>query len=104
LYDKLAQEQAEYDCLQSDDYALFTDIPIDPAILVEGQAFWVRRNLLSQIAIRGASEEPEEADQEMEGIEEGGGGEEAVGWFYARPHQDQWPQLILLQKMQISLV
>jgi hypothetical protein len=39
LYDKLALEQAEYDRLQSDDPTLFTDIPIDPAILAEEQAF-----------------------------------------------------------------
>jgi hypothetical protein len=52
---------------------LFTDILIDPAILAKEQAFWVRQNPLSQIAIQGASEELEEADQEMEGIEGGGG-------------------------------
>jgi len=74
LYDKLAQEQAEYNLLQSDDPTLFTDIPIDPAILAEEQAFQARQNPLSQIAVRGASEELEEADQEMEGIEEGEGG------------------------------
>jgi hypothetical protein len=69
LYDKLAQEQAEYDRLQSDDPALFTDIPIDPMILAEEQAFQVKRNPLSQIAVREASEELEDTDQE-----EGGGG------------------------------
>jgi hypothetical protein len=35
LYDKLAQEQVEYDHLQSDDPTLFIDIPIDPIILAE---------------------------------------------------------------------
>ena len=69
LYDKLAQEQAEYDRLQSDDPTLFTDIPIDPAILAEEQAFRVKQNPLSQIAVREASEELEDTDQE-----EGGGG------------------------------
>jgi hypothetical protein len=39
LYDKLAQEQAEYDRLQLDDATLFTNIPIDPAILAQEQAF-----------------------------------------------------------------
>jgi hypothetical protein len=69
LYDKLAQEQAEYDRLQSDNPTLFTDIPIDPAILAEEQAFRVKQNPLSQIAVREASEELEDTDQE-----EGGGG------------------------------
>jgi hypothetical protein len=66
LYDQLAQAQAEYDQLQSDDPTLFTDIPIDPAILAEEQAFWVRQNPLRQIP-----EEQEEANQEMEGVEDG---------------------------------
>jgi hypothetical protein len=48
---------------------LFTEILIDPAILAQEQAFWVKRNPLSQIAIRGASEDLEEAD--IEGEEEG---------------------------------
>jgi hypothetical protein len=39
LYDKLAQEQAEFNRLQLDDPTLFTKIPIDPAILAEEQAF-----------------------------------------------------------------
>src|SRR5271170_8149196 len=52
----------------------FTEIPIDPAILAQEQAFWVKRNPLSQIAIRGASEDLEEADIEIEGEEEGVGG------------------------------
>jgi len=73
LYDRLAQEQAEYERLQSHNPTLFTDIPIDPAILAQEQAFRVKRNPLSQIAIRGASEEIEEADQEMDEVEEGGG-------------------------------
>jgi hypothetical protein len=71
LYDKLAQEQAEYDRLQSDDPTLFTDIPIDPTILAEEQAFQVKRNPLSQV--REASEELEDTDQEMSGVEGGGG-------------------------------
>ena len=64
LYDKLAQEQAEFNRLQSDDPTLFTEIPIDPAILAEEQAFQVKRNPLSQIAVRGASEELEDVDQD----------------------------------------
>ena len=43
------------------------------AILAQEQAFRVKRNPLSQIAIRGASEEIEGADQEMDEVEEGGG-------------------------------
>jgi hypothetical protein len=49
---------------KSEDPTLFIDIPIDPAILAEEQTFWVKRNSLSQIAIRGASEELKEADWE----------------------------------------
>jgi hypothetical protein len=71
LYDQLAQEQAEYNRLQSDDPMLFTDILIDPAILAKEQAFWVRQNPLGHIAVQEASEEQEEANQEMEGVEEG---------------------------------
>lgn len=71
LYDTLTREHAEYNRLQSDDPTLFTEIPIDPAILAQEQAFWVKRNPLSQIAIRGASEDLEDADIEIEGEEEG---------------------------------
>jgi hypothetical protein len=39
LYDKLVQEQVEYNHLQSDNATLFIDIPIDPAILAQEQAF-----------------------------------------------------------------
>src|SRR5271163_2108139 len=35
LYDTLAREHAEYNRLQSDDPTLFTEIPIDPAILAQ---------------------------------------------------------------------
>jgi hypothetical protein len=62
LYDKLAQEQAEYDRLQSDDATLFTNIPIDPAILAQEQAFQAKRNPLSQVAV-----DFEDSDEEMEG-------------------------------------
>jgi len=78
LYDRLAQEQAEYNQLQSDNPTLFTDILIDPAILAQEQAFRVKQNPLSQIAIRGASEEIEEADQEMDGVEEEGEDSEMI--------------------------
>jgi hypothetical protein len=73
LYDKLAQEQAEYNQLLSDDPSLFTDILIDPAILVEERAFQVKRNPLSQIAVQEASEELEDTDQEIGRVEEGRG-------------------------------
>jgi hypothetical protein len=46
---------------------LFTDIPIDPTILAEEQAFRVKRNPLSQVTIQGASEDIEDTDEEMEG-------------------------------------
>jgi hypothetical protein len=44
LYDALATSQLEYEKLQSEDPALFTDIPIDPAILIEEQAFRVQHS------------------------------------------------------------
>jgi hypothetical protein len=44
LYDTLATSQIEYEKLQSEDPALFTDIPIDPAILIEEQAFRVQHS------------------------------------------------------------
>jgi hypothetical protein len=39
LYDELARVQQEYNTLQSEDPILFTNIPIDPAILAEEQQF-----------------------------------------------------------------
>jgi hypothetical protein len=62
LYNKLAQEQAEFNRLQLDDPTLFTKIPINPTILAKEQAFQVKRNPLSQIAVQETSEELKDID------------------------------------------
>jgi hypothetical protein len=82
LYDKVAKEQAEFDRIQAEDPAIFTDIPIDPAILASEQAHRVKGNPLSQLYIRAISEESRGSDKEVEeareGINSGVGGEEVV--------------------------
>ena len=71
LYNKVAKEQAEFDRIQAEDPAIFTDIPIDPAILVSEQAYRVKGNPLSQLYIRAISEESRGSDKEVEEVQEG---------------------------------
>jgi hypothetical protein len=71
LYDKVAKEQAEFDRVQAEDPAIFTDIPIDPAILASEQAHRAKGNPLSQLHIRAISVESGGSDKEMEEAREG---------------------------------
>jgi hypothetical protein len=68
--------------VQAKDPAIFTDIPIDPVILVSEQAYRVKGNPLSQLYIRAISEESRGSDKEVEkareGINSGVSGEEVV--------------------------
>ena len=81
LYDKVAKEQAEFDHVQAEDPAIFTDIPIDPEVLASEQAHRTKGNPLSQLYIRAISEESKGLDQGVGGsrggINGGVGGEEA---------------------------
>jgi hypothetical protein len=71
LYDRIAKEQAEFDRIQAEDPAIFTDIPIDPAILASEQAHRAKGNPLSQLYIRAISEGTEGSNGEMEEAREG---------------------------------
>jgi hypothetical protein len=77
LYNTLAREQTAFDKLQSKDPALFTDLPIDPTILEMEATFQVKQNPLSQVLIRGDSEEPEQAYSDV-GREEVNKGEDGM--------------------------
>jgi hypothetical protein len=67
LYNKVAKEQAEFDRMQAEDPAIFTDIPIDPEVLVSEQAHRTKGNPLSQLYIRAISEESKGSDQGVGG-------------------------------------
>jgi hypothetical protein len=71
LYDKVAKEQAEFDRIQAEDPAIFTDIPINPVVLASEQAYRVKGNPLSQLRIRAISEESRGSDMEVEEVREG---------------------------------
>jgi hypothetical protein len=82
LYDKVAKEQAEFDRVQAEDPAIFTDIPIDPEVLASEHAHRTKGNPLGQLYIRAVSEDSKGSDQEVGGsrggINRGVGGEEVV--------------------------
>jgi hypothetical protein len=69
LYDALACSQHEYKKLQSEDPALFTDIPIDPAIIAEEQAFRVQHSG-PLAAIQLYSEGENDVEDEESGVDE----------------------------------
>jgi hypothetical protein len=66
--------------VQAEDPAIFTDIPIDPEVLVSEQAHRTKGNPLSQLYIRAILEESKGLDQGVrgsrEGINRGAGAEE----------------------------
>jgi hypothetical protein len=66
--------------VQAEDPVIFTDIPIDPVILVSEQAHRAKGNPLSQLYIRAISEGTEGLNGEIEearkGINSGVSGEE----------------------------
>ena len=57
--------------MQAEDPAIFTDIPINPVVLVSEQAHRVKGNPLSQLRIRAISEESRGSDKEVEEAREG---------------------------------
>jgi hypothetical protein len=67
--------------MQAEDPAIFTDIPIDPEVLVSEQAHRTKGNPLSQLYIQAILEESKGSDQgvgELRGGINGGAGAEEV--------------------------